>query len=62
MEEKRLFFSEWKFLITDEQELIKLLESHKIALSFSVATCHNSKLIQNNVNWEAFQRRILNVP
>ena len=49
MQEKRFcFFKNRNFLITNEQELIKLSDSHGIPLSFSVASffVHN-KTIQN---------------
>ena len=49
MEEKRFcFFKNGNFLITNEREFIKLSESHRIPLSFSVASFFvNNKTIQN---------------
>ena len=52
------------FLVTDEQELIQLWDSHEIPLSFSVASfVVNSKTIQSIYwcNWETFQRKVLKV-
>ena len=49
MEEKWFcFFKNGNFLITSEQEFIKLSERHRIPLSFSVASFFvNNKTIQN---------------